>query len=96
MPTGIRWLDAIVEEANLPKTVDREGAALVLSRLLGVYVTKNTVRRWPLPYKVVGRYARYEVDDLIKYARKRLEETPTRLPSPREPAKPDQAAASAA
>jgi hypothetical protein len=81
MPTGVRWLDQIVAKADLPKTVDREGAALVLGQLLGDIPSTHTVRRWPIPYKVVGRSARYGVDDLVAYARKRLEETPRRMGS---------------
>ena len=74
MSTGIRWIDDIVERANFQKTVDREGAALVLGQLMGDLPSVHTVRQWPIPYTVIGRSARYKVDDLIAYARKRLDE----------------------
>jgi hypothetical protein len=78
MATGVIWLDRIVEQANFPPTVDREGAALVLSQLLGFTPSKHTVRSWPIPYRVVGKYSRYRVSDLIEFARRRLEEAPVR------------------
>jgi hypothetical protein len=78
MATGVIWLDKIVEQANFAPTVDREGAALVLSQLLGFTPSKHTVRSWPIPYRVVGKYARYQVSDLIEYARRRFAEAPVR------------------
>ena len=34
---GIAWLDEIVEQANLPKLTDREGAALIYGKLVSKY-----------------------------------------------------------
>lgn len=66
MATSIAWLDRIVEQANFPPSTDREGAALVLGQLLGFTPSIYTVRSWPIPYKVIGKYARYKVPDLIE------------------------------
>jgi hypothetical protein len=78
MATSIAWLDRIVEQANFPPSTDREGAALVLGQLLGFTPSIHTVRSWPIPYKVIGKYARYKVPDLIEYATKRIEDAPPR------------------
>jgi hypothetical protein len=78
MATGIAWVDRVVEEANFPPTTDREGAALILGQLLGFTPSPHTVRSWEIPYKVVGKYARYQVNDLIEYARARIKSTPVR------------------
>jgi hypothetical protein len=78
MATGIAWLDRIVERADFPQTVDREGAALVLGQLLGFTPSKHTIRSWDIPYRVVGKQSRYLVSDLIEYARNRLKQSPVR------------------
>jgi hypothetical protein len=85
MSTGIPWIDEAVAGANLPKTADREGAALIMSRLLRRPVAPETLRRWPVPYRIVAGVAQYEIDDLTS-ARKIYEEAPlrqgTRSPRP--------------
>ena len=84
MATGVLWLDQIIDQANFPPTVDREGASLLLGQLLGYTPSKHTVRSWPIPYRVVGKYSRYRVSDLIEYAGKRFDEAPVRTgPVPR-------------
>jgi hypothetical protein len=93
--TGVDWLDDIAAKANFPLRMDREAAALALTRLLGDNVSKNTLRRWPVPYKLIGRSARYEVDDLISFARKRIAETPMRKPTPSHPRRARRATAEA-
>ena len=80
--TGVDWLDEIVDRANLPLRLDRGAAAITLGRLLGDVVSVNTLRRWPIPYKLIGRSARYQADDLIAFAHKRIAETPLREPPP--------------
>ena len=77
--SGIPWLHAIAARANLPKTADREGAALILTELLGRPVAPETLRRWPIPYKIVANFAQYEIDGLIDFARRAYEEAPRRL-----------------
>jgi hypothetical protein len=73
------WLKEIVEAAGLPHSLDREGAAIVEGKLLGRPVSPETLRRWPIPYKVVAGYARYAVSDLIAYAKAQYENAPRRL-----------------
>jgi hypothetical protein len=73
------WLEEIVERAALAKSVDREGAAIALRKLLGRSVSPETVRRWPIPYRVVAGCARYEVSDLIAYARLQYGSSPRRM-----------------
>src|SRR4051812_18959172 len=80
MPAGtIPWLKAVEETAVLPKTADREGAALVLERMLRRPVSPETVRRWPIPYLVVAGVCQYSIADLVEYARKRFDEAPRRV-----------------
>jgi hypothetical protein len=76
--TRIGWLDAIVEQSGVPKTADREGAAFILSGLLGRPVSPESVRRWPIPYKVIAGLAQYEIPDLISHAKKVIDEAPVR------------------
>jgi hypothetical protein len=73
------WLREIVEHAALAKSIDREGAALALAKLLGRPISPETVRRWPIPYRVVAGCARYEVSDLIAYARLQYGTAPRRM-----------------
>ena len=77
--TGQPWLEEIVERASLAKSIDRDGAAIALAKLLGRPVSPETVRRWPIPYKVVAGCARYEVSDLIAYARLQYVNAPRRM-----------------
>jgi hypothetical protein len=83
MPSGIPWLDDIVDRAALPEAVDRGAAALVLARMLKRPVAAETLRRWPIPYKLVAGGALYAPDDLIAFARKAYEEAPPRRGSGR-------------
>jgi hypothetical protein len=43
------WLNLIVRTAGLPDSLDREGAAITLGKLLGRPVSPQTLRRWPIP-----------------------------------------------
>lgn len=73
------WLKEILGAAALPNSVDREGGALVLGNLLGRPLSPETLRRWPIPYKVVAGCARYEVSDLIAHAKAQYENAPRRI-----------------
>jgi hypothetical protein len=73
------WLKEIVDSAALPSSLDREGAALALETLLGRPVSPETLRRWPIPYKLVAGCARYEVSDLIAHAKLQYENAPRRM-----------------
>jgi hypothetical protein len=73
------WLKEIVGTAGLPNSLDREGGAIALGKLLGRPVSPETLRRWPIPYKVVAGCARYEVSDLIAYAKAQYENAPRRM-----------------
>lgn len=73
------WLKEIIGAAGLPDRVDREGAAMVLGRLIGRPVSPETIRRWPIPYKVIAGCASYEVRDLIAHARAQYENAPRRI-----------------
>ena len=83
MPTGIPWLDEIVENSGLPKMADFDGARLIYNHVACDCVKAHTFRRYAIPYKLVGRSRRYVVDDIIAFARKRLEEAPRRIPPQR-------------
>jgi hypothetical protein len=73
------WLEELLERAALAKSVDREGAAIALASLLGRPISPETVRRWPIPYKVVAGCARYELNDLISYVRVQYDNAPRRM-----------------
>ena len=83
MPTGISWVDAAVERANLPPMADLEGGLLIYNQVACDSVSVHTFRRYDIPYKLIGRSRRYIVDDIITFARKRLEEAPVRNPPQR-------------
>jgi hypothetical protein len=73
------WLKEIVGAAGLPRSIDREGGAIVLGKLLGRPISPETLRRWPIPYKVVAGCARYEVSDLVAYAKSQYANAPRRM-----------------
>ena len=83
MPTGISWVDAAVERANLPPMADLEGGLLIYNQVACDGVSVHTFRRYAIPYKLIGRSRRYIVDDIIAFARQRLEEAPVRRPPQR-------------
>jgi hypothetical protein len=76
--TASNWLGEIVERANLPQLTDLGGALIVYNNLTCSGASVHTFRRFPIGYVIVGRERRYRVDDVIAYARKRLEEAPLR------------------
>ena len=73
------WLEKIVEAAALPRSVDRIAGAIALGKLLGRPVSPETLRRWPIPYKIIAGCARYEVSDLIAHARLQYKNAPRRM-----------------
>jgi hypothetical protein len=79
------WLDAITERAKLPQLTDLGGALIVYNNLTCSGASPHTFRRFPIRYVIVGRERRYRVDDVIGFARKRLEDTPIRTPATRPP-----------
>ena len=74
-PTVIRTLAAV----ELPPTVDTEGACKIIEELEGQRPSEETVRRWPIEYRLVGRVRRYEVDRVIAHVRQRYEQAPVRV-----------------
>ncbi len=83
MPTGVSWVDAAVERANLPPMADLEGGLLIYNQIACDNASLHTFRRFSIPYKLIGRSRRYVVDDIIAFARNRLEEAPVRRPASR-------------
>ena len=82
-PKRTGWIDAIAARANLPQLTDLGGALIVYNNLTCSGASLHTFRRFPIGYVIVGRERRYRVDDVIAYARKRLEEAPVRKPPQR-------------
>jgi hypothetical protein len=74
-PSIVKRLAAI----ERPPTVDTEGACEIIEELEGQRPSTETVRRWPIPYRVVGRVRRYEVDHVIAHARERYKRAPVRI-----------------
>ena len=88
-PTVLKTLGAV----RLPATVDTEGACEIIEELEGQRPAQETLRRWPIRYRLRGRIRTYEVDDVIAHARTRFEQAPVRVaaaaskrPRPRRPA----------
>ena len=83
MKTASNWLGEIVERATLPQLTDLGGALIVYNNLTCSGASVHTFRQFPIGYVIVGRERRYRVDDVIAYARKRLDEAPLRKPPQR-------------
>jgi hypothetical protein len=77
MSTSPQWRDKIA--AVVPATVDTAGACKIVGEIEGREPSKETLRRWPIRYRLPGRIRVYEVDDVIAYARKRFEQAPVRV-----------------
>jgi hypothetical protein len=75
MNTKIAQLMADVE---WPATVDTAGVCEIVEGLEGQKPAEETVRRWPLRYKIIGRKRIYEVADIIAHRRQRYEQAPVR------------------
>ena len=73
------WIKEIRAAAGLSDSLDREGGAIVLEKLLGRPVSPETLRRWAIPYKVIAGCARYEVSDIVAYAKAQIENAPRRI-----------------
>jgi hypothetical protein len=83
MLADIPWVDAAVERAGLPPMADLEGGLLIYNSIACDSVGVHAFKRYHIPYKIIGRSRRYVVDDIIAFAKKRLEEAPVRMPPPR-------------
>jgi hypothetical protein len=83
MPTGISWLDEIVENSGLPKMADFEAARLIYNHVACDNVSPHTFRRYDIYYKLVGRTRRYLVSDVVAFAKQRVEQAPRRKPPQR-------------
>jgi hypothetical protein len=68
-----------IAAAERPVTVDTEGACQIVEEIEGHRPAEQTLRRWPIKYKLVGRMRRYEADDVIEYARARYQNAPVRV-----------------
>ena len=77
MSTSPQWRDKIA--AVVPATVDTAGACKIVGEIEGREPSKETLRRWPIRYRLPGRIRVYEVDDVIAHARKRFEQAPVRV-----------------
>ena len=79
--TGVSWLDAAVNRANVPQTVDTETAIELHLRITGEQPAGETYRRFEVPYRLIGRERRYAVDDVVAFAKQRFEQAPIRRAS---------------
>ena len=81
--TGIAWLDDLIEKAGVPASVDLEGATEAHNAVSGDNLAPETYRRKPVPYRIQGRSRRYNIRDVVEYARRCVEEAPVRVPPQR-------------
>ena len=79
MPTEIPWLDKIVKEAGVPAAADLEGAVMIHNEVTGDNLSPTTYRRKPVPYIILGRSRRYNVSDVVFYAKRCVEDAPRRF-----------------
>jgi hypothetical protein len=79
IPSEQNWLNELAERAGLAGFIDREGATIVLGKLFGRPISTETLRRWPIPYVLVAGCARYEIKDLVEFARHKYEQAPRRM-----------------
>ena len=71
------WRDTVAD-VDYPPVVDSDGACEIIERFEGQRPSPNTIRRWPLQYKLLGRKRMYEVEAVIAYVRQRYDEAPVR------------------
>jgi hypothetical protein len=83
MSTGTAKLDKIVEEAGVPVAADLDGAVMIHNEVSGDSLSTHTYRRRPVPYIILGRSRRYNVRDVVAYAKRCVEEAPVRIPPQR-------------
>jgi hypothetical protein len=67
-----------IADAARPLTVDTEGACEIVEKIEGRKPSGETVRRWPIPYKLIGRTRVYEVDHVIGFSCARFDKAPIR------------------
>ena len=77
MNTVPQWRDKIA--AVVPATVDTAGACKIVGEIEGREPSKETLRRWPIRYRLPGRIRIYEVDAVIDHARQRFKQAPMRV-----------------
>jgi hypothetical protein len=82
MSSEIPWLDKIVKEAGV-SAADLEGAVMIHNEVSGDNLSTHTYRRRPVPYIILGRSRRYNVRDVVAYAKRCVEEAPVRIPPQR-------------
>ena len=78
MNTIPHWRDKIAAAA-VPATVDTAGACKIVGEIEGREPSPNTLRRWPIPYRLPGRIRIYEIDAVIDHARQRFKQAPMRV-----------------
>lgn len=78
MSTALSWLNEIVETSGLSRMADFEAARLIYNKVACDSVSPTTFRRYPIPYKVVGRTRRYFVEDIVDFAKRRAQKRPKR------------------
>jgi hypothetical protein len=81
--TGIEWLDDLIEKSGVPASVDLEGATEAHNGVSGDNLSPETYRRRPVPYRILGRSRRYNIRDVVEYAKRCVEEAPVRIPPQR-------------
>lgn len=78
MSISPQWRDKVAA-AEYPPVVDSDGVCEIIEKFEGQRPSPNTIRRWPLQYKLLGRKRMYEVEAVIAYVRQRYAEAPVRV-----------------
>ncbi len=79
----LSWFDQLREDFGVPASVDLEGATMAHNAVSGDNLSPHTYRRRPVPYIILGRSRRYNVRDVVAYAKRCVEEAPVRIPPQR-------------
>lgn len=65
-------------QADEIKGLDRPGVARFAGQVTGEVPSIPAIRKWPIPYRQIGRKAIYQPDDVLAFLRKRFAEAPVR------------------
>jgi hypothetical protein len=76
-------MTGFADSLQFQRRMKRKAACEWLAERLGCGVSSATIRRWPIPYLVLGRDASYAMGDLERFAKHRLESATNRMPLPK-------------
>ena len=79
----LSWFDQLREDSGVPASLDLDGATIAHNAVSGDNLSQHTYRRRPVRYIILGRSRRYNVCDVVAYAKRCVDEAPVRIPPQR-------------